>query len=128
MSEPCPCGTGKPYAACCGPLHEGRAPAPRAVTLMRSRYAAYVLGLGEYLLATWHPSTRPRSMELDPRLEWTGLAIESTTDGQAWDDAGTVRFAASWRSGRRTGTLRETSRFATVDGRWYYVDGAIHRL
>ena len=24
---------------------------------MRSRYSAYVLGLIDYLLATWHPST-----------------------------------------------------------------------
>ena len=44
-ADTCPCGSGKPYAACCGPLHAGEKPAPTAEALMRSRYAAYVLKL-----------------------------------------------------------------------------------
>lgn len=128
MSEACPCGTGKPYAACCAPVHEGVRPAPTALALMRSRYSAFALGLEGYLLDSWHPSTRPASVDLDPTMEWTGLIVEDTRDGQAWDDHGTVRFSAHWRSGRREGTLRETSRFAMVSGRWHYVDGTLHRL
>ena len=128
MAEPlaCPCGTGKPYAACCGTIHDGRRPAATAVALMRSRYAAFALGLSEYLWRTWHPSTRPATVDLDDDLVWTGLVIEDSTGGQPWDDAGTVRFTASWTSGRRSGTLRETSRFAFLDGAWVYVDGSIH--
>jgi SEC-C motif-containing protein len=128
VAEPlaCPCGTGKPYAACCGAIHDGRRPAATAVALMRSRYAAFALGLSEYLWRTWHPSTRPATVDLDDDLVWTGLVIEDSTGGQPWDDAGTVRFTASWTSGRRSGTLRETSRFAFLDGAWVYVDGSIH--
>ncbi|WP_275423743.1 YchJ family protein, partial [Virgisporangium ochraceum] len=55
----CPCGGG-PYAACCGPAHGG-APAATAEALMRSRYSAFALGDADYLLRTWHPTTRPRS-------------------------------------------------------------------
>jgi SEC-C motif-containing protein len=46
-----------PYAACCG-RHHGGIPAADAESLMRSRYSAYVLGLEDYLLATWHATTR----------------------------------------------------------------------
>ncbi|MDO5534595.1 MAG: YchJ family metal-binding protein [Propionibacteriaceae bacterium] len=127
MPEACPCDTGKPYAACCGALHDGRRVAATAVQLMRSRYAAFALGLSDYLVQTWHPSTRPGSVDIDPAMTWTGLEIEATTKGSAWEDDGTVRFAASWTSGRHHGVLRETSQFALVDGRWVYVNGIVHR-
>ena len=71
MSAPpdiCPCDTGRPYETCCGPLHEGRRPAATAVALMRSRYSAYALGLRDYLLETWHPNTRPESIDPEPGL------------------------------------------------------------
>ncbi len=124
MSEPCPCDTGKPYPACCGRFHEGR-PAPTAVALMRSRYAAFALGLADYVLATWHPTTRPGRLDLDDGVTWTGLVIESTEAGRAWEATGAVAFAASWSDIHGgSGVLRERSRFALVDGRWLYVDGA----
>ncbi|HEX5804075.1 MAG TPA: YchJ family metal-binding protein, partial [Azospira sp.] len=47
-TAPCPCGSDQPYARCCGRWHAGE-PAPSAEALMRSRYAAYVLGLSDYL-------------------------------------------------------------------------------
>jgi SEC-C motif-containing protein len=123
MSEPCPCDTGKPYPACCGRFHEGR-PAPTAVALMRSRYSAFTLGLADYLLATWHPTTRPARLDLDDGTTWTGLVVEATEGGKAWDTTGAVDFAASWRDADgSSGVLRERSRFALIDGRWLYVDG-----
>ena len=42
---PCPCTSTLPYANCCAPFHQGQA-APSARQLMRSRYSAFVLGLG----------------------------------------------------------------------------------
>jgi SEC-C motif-containing protein len=60
---PCPCGNNAGYARCCGPLHDG-AVAQTAEMLMRSRYSAYVLKREDYLLATWHPSTRPANLKL----------------------------------------------------------------
>jgi len=91
---------------------------------MRSRYSAFALGLEEYLLATWHPTTRPATLDLDDGTTWTGLVVETTTAGKAWDEAGTVTFAASWRDAAgQDGTLRERSRFVLIDGGWSYVDG-----
>src|SRR6185436_7524086 len=57
---PCPCLSGLPYDECCGAFHSGTYLPPTAERLMRSRYAAYVKGIPQYLLRTWHPSTRPK--------------------------------------------------------------------
>ena len=59
--RPCPCGLPAAYTACCGRWHAGplHLQAPDAPALMRSRYTAYVLQRGDYLLDTWHASTRP---------------------------------------------------------------------
>ena len=64
----CPCGSAKPYAECCGRWHDGPLllQAPDAEALMRSRYCAFVLERADYLLATWHPRTRPVALEPTP--------------------------------------------------------------
>ncbi len=95
---------------------------------MRSRYSAFALGDTRYLLGTWHPSTRPRTLELDPDVRWTGLDVLATTGGSLLDAEGTVEFAAhyvrgSGAGGRRTGTQHERSRFLREGGRWTYLDG-----
>ena len=124
MSAPahCPCGHGR-YAACCGPLHAG-APAPNAAALMRSRYSAYVLQDAAYLLATWHPSTRPASLGFEPGLRWLGLEVKRHVPA---GDRAVVEFVARHRlGGGRAGRLHETSRFVREDGAWRYVDGDLH--
>lgn len=93
---------------------------------MRSRYSAFVLGLEDYLLATWHPDTRPSTVELDaaPPPQWLGLAIKSHTHPD--DDHATVEFVARYKLNGRAFKLHETSRFEKIDGRWFYVDGDMH--
>jgi SEC-C motif-containing protein len=91
---------------------------------MRSRYSAFAVGDAGYLLGTWHPTTRPPSLELDPAVRWTGLDVLSTTGGGLLDRDGTVEFRAHWRSGGESGDQHEVSRFAREDGAWRYVDGA----
>ncbi|MCU0756288.1 MAG: hypothetical protein MUE46_14370 [Xanthomonadales bacterium] len=120
----CPCDSRKPYAACCGPLHHGL-PAPNAERLMRSRYSAYVLCLLPYLRATWHPSTRPADLRLDPpnRRVWLGLKVQQHTQIDA--DHAIVAFSARSRVSGEVQRLDERSRFERVDGRWLYVDGDI---
>ncbi|MGE5493557.1 MAG: YchJ family protein [Actinomycetota bacterium] len=120
--EACPCGSGKTYGACCGRFHEGE-PAPTAEALMRSRYSAFVLGLADYLLATWHASTRPEKLDLneEPAPKWLGLEVkrhQQQDEGHA-----VVEFVARYRVGGRGQRLHETSRFVREDGRWFYVDG-----
>ena len=119
----CPCGTGLPYAECCGRLHDGAATAGTAEQLMRSRYSAFAVGDPAYLLATWHPSTRPPSLELDPTVRWTGLDVLATTDGGLLASEGTVEFRAWYRHEGETGSQQEVSRFVREDGRWTYLDG-----
>lgn len=121
----CPCGSGVPADICCGHYHAGAA-APDAERLMRSRYSAFVLGRPEYLLATWHPETRPAELELEsaPSPQWQGLTIKSRA---YQDDAhATVEFIARYKLNGRAFKLHETSRFERVAGRWFYVDGEIH--
>jgi SEC-C motif-containing protein len=63
---------------------------------MRSRYSAFVLGDAGYLLATWHPTTRPRTLELVPHVRWTGLDVLATTGGSLLGSEGTVEFRAHY--------------------------------
>ncbi|MFC8516871.1 YchJ family protein [Streptomyces sp. NPDC057257] len=118
-SPSCPCGLAETYERCCGRFHRGEAAAPTAEALMRSRYSAFVKRNEQYLLRTWHPRTRPATLDLDPGARWTGLEILATTDGSAFHGTGTVTFRASFRGG----ALHERSRFERVDGAWVYVDG-----
>lgn len=130
MNQPdrtaCPCGSGTPLADCCGRYYAGElAPTPEA--LMRSRYSAFVLDLTDYLLATWHPSTRPSSLEADAATVWKRLEVlESGVEGEG----GWVHFRATFHVGRRWSVLEEASRFVREAGHWFYLDGTpvVHRL
>lgn len=117
----CPCGQGDPYETCCGPFHQGLRKAPTAEALMRSRYSAFALGHEDYLLATWHPSTRPASLDLDPDQRWTHLEILSRTDGTLFQTTGTVEFRAHYRLPGHRDVLHETSRFVRENGTWLYL-------
>jgi SEC-C motif-containing protein len=116
--QQCPCGTGQPYDACCGPLHRGDGTAGTAEALMRSRYSAFAVGDVAYLRSSWHPSTRPARLDLDPGPRWLGLEILHA-EGGLFDTAGVVEFRAR-HSG---GVLHERSRFTREGGRWLYLDG-----
>ena len=121
-NAPCPCGSGRAYEACCGRFHAGR-PAPTAVALMRSRYSAFVLGLPDYLLATWHTSARPASIELEAGARWLGLEIKQHRS--TGEDRAEVEFVARFRVGGRAVRQHELSRFVREGGRWFYVDGDV---
>jgi len=90
---------------------------------MRSRYSAFVIGDAGYLLDTWHPSTRPRTLDLDDDVRWTGLEVLATTGGSLLAAEGTVEFRASYVRDRRPGAQHENSRFVRDGGRWTYLDG-----
>ncbi len=96
----CPCGLGAPYGECCGPLHAGRAAAPTAERLMRSRYSAFAVQDEDYLLRTWAAAARPPAVDLDPGVRWTGLDILGSTGGTAFHAEGTVDFRARFRRAR----------------------------
>ncbi len=123
-SDLCPCGRPLAYTACCGRYHAG-APAPDAEALMRSRYSAYVRHLADYLLASWHPSTRPAELSLEEapgqRTHWLGLTIQAHT--QSEPDHAQVRFLARYKVGGGSAVkMLEHSRFVREEGRWFYLD------
>ena len=123
--ERCPCLSGDVFGACCRRFVSGEAQAPTAVQLMRSRYTAFATGAAEYLLETWHPSTRPPALDLDAALRWYRLDIVRIERGGPLDAAGSVEFVARYRSDGDRGELHETSRFTRERGRWYYIDGDV---
>jgi SEC-C motif-containing protein len=123
LQQPCPCGSGATYDACCGALHRGAARAATAEELMRSRYAAYAVGDLDHVFRTWHPRTRPDDLTPDPDLTWTRLDILGTAAGGEDDEEGEVEFEAHYRTPKGPGVLHERSRFARRAGRWVYVDG-----
>lgn len=96
--------------------------APTCETLMRSRYTAFVRGRRDYLLATWHPDTRPAHLDLDadrpPR--WLGLKIIAASDQPP-----RVEFIARYRVAGKAHRLHERSRFVYAEGRWWYLDGEL---
>ncbi len=122
-NDPCPCGTPLPYADCCGRWHAGplHLQAPDAEALMRSRYSAHVRLLPDYLVATWHPFTRPADLQLDPATRWLGLEIRAHQ--VLSDDQATVEFVARSKQAGRASRLHERSRFERIGGHWLYLDG-----
>ncbi|EHD21587.1 MULTISPECIES: YchJ family protein [Brenneria] len=131
MSESCPCGSGLPYRSCCQPylIHAAQPAAP--VTLMRSRYTAYVRRDVDYLIATWHPELQPEKwrssiVESCQDTRWLGLSILATSVGGTPDE-GYVEFAARYSSAANKQQtrliMRERSRFLRHHNRWYYMDG-----
>mgnify|MGYP000031840972 FL=1 len=80
-----------------------------------------MLGRAGYLLATWHASRRPGSLDPDEGAKWLGLEVRSHR--ATAEDRAEVEFVARWRVGGRAVRLHERSRFVREQGRWYYVDG-----
>ena len=94
---------------------------------MRSRYCAYVLRLEAYLLASWHASTRPQSLNLAAgagTTKWLGLKV--LRHRNTGPDRAVVEFVARYRiGGGSAARLHEVSRFLLENGRWYYLDGDV---
>jgi len=122
----CFCGSNLNYKDCCEPFHKALQFAPTAETLMRSRYSAYVLQNANYLLATWHKSTRPKELDFSQEtLQWQKLEILHTKKGGRTDDKGKVEFNAFYLQDGQTRLMHEISRFKKLAGKWFYVDGVI---
>lgn len=135
----CPCGRTNAkqqplaYSSCCGRFidHYANQASPDAEHLMRSRYSAFVRQDASYLLATWHPDTRPATLDFDHNAKWLGLQVKSFQS--TGEHRAEVEFVARYRLQGRAVRLHERSRFVreaadaanAPDGlpRWYYVDG-----
>lgn len=126
--NPCPCGSGREFDACCGPVLSGACPAATAEALMRSRYSAFAVKELDYLEKSLHPDYRA---DHDPAAtrrwadssEWVRLEILDVQDGGTGDDTGSVEFVATYRQKGVTHAHHEAGQFTRHEGRWYYTDG-----
>lgn len=89
---------------------------------MRARHSAFVLRDVSYLSATWHPSTRPKRIDLDPTTRWSGLEV-ILASGRVFDTTGMVEFRATHNRGEHV----ERSTFLRENGCWFYLDGVAVR-
>lgn len=117
MTKSCPCQSGLVYEACCQPLHLGVA-AASPESLMRSRYSAFAMGLNDYLLKSWHASTRPASLPHDEITRWKRLEVCSSNEE---GNAGAVHFRATCEEQGRWFLLEEHSLFCKESEHWFYL-------
>lgn len=87
---------------------------------MRSRYTAFVLELTDYLLRSWHSSTRPPTLDLSDSPRWVQLQI---LDSHQQGSRGKVHFRAIFSDVSGPGFLQEDSEFIREDGHWFYLRG-----
>lgn len=114
----CPCGSKRTYKHCCEKLHLGQ-PASSAEALMRSRYSSYALGLAEYLLKSWHPSTRPSQLNLDGSMQWFRLKILETSVCE--HQTAIVSFEARYKINGKAACQSEVSEFVFENKHWFYI-------
>lgn len=128
----CPCGTGKPYANCCQPFHEGNYP-NHGLDLMRSRYSAYALKIPDYIMQTTHPDN---PLYKEDKVLWKREIIhfsESTTFEKleilefiTKQDEAHVYFIAHLKQNNHTFLLKEKSLFVKVGLQWLYRFGTVY--
>ncbi len=126
-SQLCPCGTKKRYLDCCALFIEQHNHPETAQQLMRSRYSANVRQELNYLLSSWHHTTRPNDMNLSDlkTTNWLQLYIVECTEGLKQHNNGSVEFVAYFLTNGSTEKLHEKSQFIKQHNQWLYVDGKI---
>ena len=129
--EICPCGSSKAIDKCCGMYHENMN-ASTALLLMKSRYAAYVIGDVDYLVKTTHPHQQYGLNKSDIRQwsaenTWQGLQIIATKNVS--DINSQVEFKASFLDkNNKPSVHHELSTFDKIEGVWYYSKGVINPI
>lgn len=121
--EICPCGSKKNFTQCCSNYLNSETKAETAEQLMHSRYCAHVKENETYLKDTWHPETRPKTIEFEPVIKWTKLRIKNVSMGSVNDETGTVEFIATYKINGKAFKLHEVSQFVRVNGEWLYLNG-----
>ncbi|MCR8667140.1 YchJ family metal-binding protein [Aestuariibaculum sp. M13] len=122
----CYCGNNKPYNACCEVFHKNGGKTETAEQLMRSRYSAFVLANGDYLMLSHHSSTRPVKekkaiVNWAKSVQWIKLEVQETSKGMATDNEGTVTFDAYFFENGKVDVIHEKSAFVKENNIWKYL-------
>jgi SEC-C motif-containing protein len=120
--QPCPCGSGRLFDACCAPLLAGQRVAATAEELMRSRFTAHVAKDYRYLHFTYEPTAKtPYVEETDESpVSWTKLVVHSHELGKQ-PDLAYVDFSAYFTEQGQEGAMHEKSEFRRIDGKWLFM-------
>jgi SEC-C motif-containing protein len=126
----CPCGSSITLDACCGLYIDGK-PAPTALSLMKSRYSAFVLVKGEYLKSTLseHQKADFDSEEFEQQAagtKWMGLEIRNCVNGGVKDETGTVEFVAKYKENGQQVVHHELAKFTREEGKWVFNDCVVN--
>ncbi|MBS6829370.1 MAG: SEC-C domain-containing protein [Desulfovibrio sp.] len=136
MSQLCPCGSGLPFAECCGPCLDGAVWPSGAEALMRSRYSAYALGRYDWLVESTHPDFREglsaeKLAEQGTDVHWLrlemGQCLNDAPVGENGELYDIVEFRAFYELDGIPRQLGEKSFFRRKDDKIYYVDGVALR-
>lgn len=128
MSDHCPCGSGRPLAACCGRFLDAGEQPETAEELMRARYTAHTRVDLDYIARTHDPASREdidqeATRRWAERAEWLGLDILETRAGGPGDRTGTVEFVAHYRERGDRQRHHELASFRRDEGgHWLFVD------
>ncbi len=122
----CHCGTTKTYQDCCEIFHRNNGKTETAEQLMRSRYSAFVLADGDYLMATHHSSTRPTKekkaiVKWAKSVQWIKLEVLDTSKGSKDNIEGTVTFNAYFFENGKVDIIHEKSAFVKENEQWFYL-------
>lgn len=122
----CYCGSLKTYNACCEKAHKDSSQAVTAEQLMRSRYSAFVLANGAYLMHTHHVSTRPLKekkaiVAWAKSVQWIKLEVLETSKGLENDTEGSVTFNAYFYDNGKVDRIHEKSAFVKENNHWKYL-------
>ena len=119
-AQSCLCGLEQSYKNCCGRFIDSKQPPETPEQLMRSRYSAYILKNENYLLQSWHSSTRPESLDLThDSTQWKKLKIISTDKKDIFFVA---YFTQNTLNKEKIYALTEVSHFVK-EGGWFYLNG-----
>jgi SEC-C motif-containing protein len=128
MNILCPCGSTLNYQVCCGLIISGAREAATCRELMRSRYVAFTMANVDYLMRSQHPETRSVKESVQIKkwaqsVQWLGLTILHSQQGEAADSIGYVEFRALYLEAGKMQQIHENSLFKRENQKWVYVSG-----
>ncbi|HEX3253706.1 MAG TPA: YchJ family protein [Pyrinomonadaceae bacterium] len=124
--QPCPCGSGSLFSACCELVINGSRESETAEELMRARYSAFATGAIDFIVSSTHSRTR-KEIDLDftrewsQTSEWRGLQIFETREVN--DNKAFVSFEAQYSQNGKDFSHREKAQFERENGQWRFVTG-----
>ncbi len=124
----CPCGKNTLlYRDCCKLIHNNIFKAYTAEDLMRSRYSAFVLCMGDFLLQSHSiqykdPLSIHNTIHWAKSVAWNRLEIISKSNGLENETFGTVEFKAYFKEKNKLKCIHENSYFIKENLHWVYLN------